>query len=141
MILASKKQKQIIAILTKNDKEYKSELVISETKDPEKNSTNDLTYAQANHIISMLGGKPLKYDNWAYYDKTKRSHLYILSLSIQYGWFIVDERHGEIADLQKLSEWLKSNKSPVKMPIKEMAPEQISKVIFALESMVDDKYK
>ncbi len=141
MILASKKQKQVIAILTKNDKRYKSELVISETKDPKRNSTNDLTHAQANHIISMLGGRPLKYDNWAYYDKTKQSHLYILSLSIQFGWFIVDERYGEIADLQKLSEWLKSDKSPVKMPIKEMAPEQISKVIFALESMVDNKYK
>jgi hypothetical protein len=141
MIPASKKQKQSIAILTKNDREYKASLVQSQTLDPTKSSTNNLTHTQANNIIIQLGGKPLVYDNWAYYDKAKKSHKYILSLSIQYGWLVKHDKYGEVADLCKISEWLKSEKSPVKIPLQKMTPVQVSKVIAALENMVSKHYK
>ncbi len=141
MILASKNQKQAIAILTKNDKELKAAMVVAQTLDPKKTSTNNLTHDQANNIIEQLGGKPLLYDNWAFYDKSKKSHKYILSLAIQYGWLVKHDKYGEVADLCKISEWLKSEKSPVKIPLQKMTPVQVSKVITALENMVSKHYK
>lgn len=141
MTLASKNQKQAIAILTKNDKELKAAMVEAQTLDPKKTSTNNLTHDQANNIIEELGGKPLLYDNWAFYDKSKKSHKYILSLAIQYGWVIKHDKYGEVADLCKISEWLKSEKSPVKIPLQKMTPVQVSKVIIALENMVSKHYK
>lgn len=141
MTTACKRQKQRIAILTKGDKEFKAALVYSQTQDNEKTSTNDLTHDQANNILIELGSKPIEYDNWAYYNKNIKSHKYLLSLAIQYGWEKTDDKYGQIADLFKISEWLKSDKSPVKKPLKEMSPQEVSKVLTALENMVASKYK
>lgn len=141
MTPACKLQKQRIAILVKGDKELKKHLVQEVTKNLSKTSTNDLTHQEANQIITKLGQKPIVYDNWAYYDKTKKSHKYILSLAIQYGWLVKDDKYGELADLIKISEWLKSSRSPVNMPLKKMTPSQVSKVITALENMITKKYK
>jgi len=140
MIPASSKQKQIIAILTKNDKELKAAFVVQQTCSEFKKSTSDLTHAQANNIIVQLGGKPLLYDNWAYFDKAKASHRNIISLAIQYGYSVPSERYGEIADLGRLSEWLK-HQAPVKERMLSMSPKQISKTISALENMVAQKFK
>ena len=135
MIPASSKQKQRIAILTKNDKELKAAYVVQQTKDDSKHSTNDLSHSQANTIITQLGGKPLVYDNWAFFDKYDRSHSYIRSLCIQYGWTALNSRHSEIADLGRLSEWLK-NQAPVKKRLLNMTRTEVSKTISALENMV-----
>lgn len=142
MLKASKSQKQRIAILTKGDKDLKKMLVQQVTGDASITSTNQLTHSQANQIIHQLGGKPIVYDNWAYFDKTKPSHMQILSLCIQYGWSVPHPTRGEIADLGKLSEWLKSDpKCPVHRRLKDMSPDQVSKIIVALEAMIDWKFK
>lgn len=134
MIPANRKQKQIIAILTKGDKEYKAAFVVQQTGEEHRNSTNDLSHAQANNIIEQLGGKPVMYDNWAFFDKNKRSHLKIISEAISYGFTAKSERYGEICDLPRLSEWLK-HKAPVKERLLNMTANQISKTITALENM------
>lgn len=135
MIPASSKQKQLIAILTKNDKELKAAFVVQQTKDEAKNSTNHLSHAQANVIIEQLGGKPLVYDNWAFFDKTKKTHNIILVQCMFLGWHIPHQRHGKIADLGRLSEWLK-NHAPVKKRLLNMTPKELNKTIYALENMV-----
>jgi len=141
MLKADKKQKQILAILTKGDKELKKLLVQQACEDETKTSTNDLTHAQANRIIVHLGGKPVYYDNWALFDKTKASHRQILSLCIQYGWSVPHPTRDEVADIGALSEWLKSDRSPVRKKLKEMNTHEVSKVISALEFMVNKKYR
>ena len=134
MIPASKQQKQRIAILTKGDKELKEAFVVQQTGDNSKKSTNDLTHNQANDIIQQLGGKPFVYDNWAFFDKHRNSHMKIISEAMNYGMIQPHPRYGEICDLGRLSEWLK-NQAPVKKPIKDMTTNEISKTISALEKM------
>ena len=143
MIPASKKQKQVIAILTKGDKDLKRSLVQNVTNDESKISTNDLTHTEANEIIYHLGGKPLVYDQWALFDKHNKQHRTILSLCMQYGWSkpSTNGKSSEVADLYQLSEWLKyGDKCPVHKPLKKMDTKELSKVILALEAMVKWKY-
>lgn len=144
MIPASKKQKQVIAILVKGDKELKKALVQQITNDESKISTNDLTHAEANEIIYHLGGKPLTYEQWALFDKNNKQHKTVLSLCMQYGWSLTPTtgKSIEIADLFKLSEWLKTGeKCPVNKPLKKMNAKELSKIILALEAMVKWKYR
>lgn len=140
MIKADKRQKQRIAILVKGDRELKKLLVQEATGDVAKTSTNDLTHTQANAILQKFNQKPVLYDNWAIFNNHNRSHKYILSLAIQYGWSIQHDIHGEIADLLKISEWLKSKKSPVSKPLMDMNTKELSKTISALEQMVSKKH-
>lgn len=141
-LLADKFQKQRIAILVKGDIELKKQLVQAATGDASKTSTNDLTHAQANKILQHFGQKPVVYDNWAFFDASKPNHKQVLSLCIQYGWSVPHNVHGEIADLGKLSEWLKNDpKCPVNKKLKDMTKQEVSKIIFALEQMVSFKYK
>lgn len=74
-------------------------------------------------------------DNWAVFNKDNQQHRYILSLCIQMGWSVTSERYGEVADLNRLSNWLKSNLSPIVKPLKDMEPNELSKIVSALESM------
>lgn len=139
MILAEKTQKQYIYKLCHFNKETKEAAVLGIT-DGRTDSTTELSHAEANQLIASLGGKPIPYDNWAWFDKTNTKHTYILSLCIQYGWRSPGTSGKIIADLGRLSEWLKSH-SPVKKPLKKMTPVEVSKVIAALEQMEIKKYK
>lgn len=140
MFKACKLQKAKIAMYVKGDKELKQSLVFQFTNDETKTSTNDLTHAQANALLQQLGLKPVVYDNWAFFNPLKQSHKQILSLAIQYGWSVPSKQHGEVADLGKLSEWLKSKKAPVNKRLKDMTAFEVSKTISALENMVIKKY-
>jgi hypothetical protein len=78
---------------------------------------------------------------WSYFDKSNGKHKYILSLCIQYGWCKPHHITGhEVADLGALDGWLRGKstigQSPVKKPLQEMDPSELSKVIVALEAMV-----
>lgn len=141
MLLADKLQKQRIAILVKGDKEFKKLLVQEATGDANKTSTSQLTHAQANAILIKFDQKPVVYDNWAFFDASKQSHKQILSLCIQNGWSIPHPTYNEVADLGRLSEWLKSKKAPVRKKLKDMSATEVSKTIVALESMITKKYR
>lgn len=80
-------------------------------------------------------------ENWAMFDKNNTQHKTILSLLRQAQWVVSHPRHGEVADLARLSTFLKSNKSPINKPLKSMTPEETSKIIEALKGIVKSKYK
>lgn len=138
---ANKLQKQYIYKLCGYRKDLKEEYVQWATNDNNKISTNDLTFEQANKIIKQLKGSMIKYDNWAYFDKNNQQHKYIISLLYQIGWTTGSERYGRIADLERFSEFLKSEKSPVRKKLKSMQTNELSKIINALESMLDKRWK
>lgn len=126
----------LLPLEIKENKELKAAIVHQYTNDWNKTSTKDLTLDQANQLIERFGGKPIQYENWAFFDVHQASHRTILSLAMQYGWQTYREDKGiYVADLYKLSEWLKSKKSPVNKPIMQMAPQEVSKIIYALEQM------
>ena len=80
-------------------------------------------------------------ENWAIFDKANTQHKTILSLLRQAQWVVPHPRHGEVADLARLSTFLKSDKSPVKKPLKAMTDKETSKIIQALKGIVKLRYK
>jgi hypothetical protein len=80
-------------------------------------------------------------ENWAIFDKAKTQHKTILSLLRQAQWVVPHPRHGEVADLARLSAFLKSNKSPINKPLKAMTDKETSKIIQALKGIVKHRYK
>ena len=82
---------------------------------------------------------------WSYFDKNNKQHLTILSLCIQFRWTKEHPVTGkQVADLGALDSWLRGQstigQSPVKKPLAEMEPAELSKVIFAMEQMIKKYY-
>ncbi|UWY28831.1 hypothetical protein N4T20_02650 [Flavobacterium sp. TR2] len=80
-------------------------------------------------------------ENWGLFDKKNSKHMAILSQLRTLQWTVKNDRYGEVADIHRLSEFLKSDKSPVKKPLKDMDEKELSKIISCFESMVTKKYK
>jgi len=78
---------------------------------------------------------------WGLFDKNNQQHKTVLSLLRQAQWTIPNNKWGEVADLNRFSEFLKSDKSPVKKPLKKMEPSEVSKIIIALEGIIRHTYK
>lgn len=79
--------------------------------------------------------------NWGAFDKKSKQHLNVLSQLRTLQWVKHSEKWGEVADLDRLSAFLKSDKSPVKKPLKDMTDKEVSKIIECLKSMINKKYK
>lgn len=90
---------------------------------------------QLQNIVSAKTG------NWGAFDKKNKQHLNVLSQLRTLQWVKHSEKWGEVADLDRLSDFLKSDKSPVKKPLKDMEEKEVSKIIECLKSMVRKKYK
>lgn len=131
----------------------KEELVQWATGTNDKTSLNDLSYEQAERILnaqgdghglqirdSGTGNREQKTENWGLFDKNNSKHKYILSLLRQLG-LTIEIKGRDVADINKLSEWLKSDKSPVQKPLKRMTSLEESKIIHALEQMMKKKWK
>ncbi|HLT54398.1 MAG TPA: hypothetical protein VKZ97_10915 [Flavobacteriaceae bacterium] len=116
------------------DKETEAMHVLNVTEGKHK-TAKELSVTEANALIKKLT------TNWAVFDVKNQKHKYILSLLIQIGWSKPHEKYGEIADMQRLSNFLKSKKSPISKPLQDMYPEELSKLIFVLEKIVETKYK
>src|SRR5690554_1012015 len=128
-------QRRRIHILTNFNPELKAEYVKQVTRDPNKVSTTELSVTQAQALINKLS------TNWAAFDKNNNKHLLVLSLLIQMGWTTQHPSYGEIADLPRFNAFLKSIKSPVRKPLMEMTPAELSqKLIPCLESMISKSY-
>lgn len=89
----------------------------------------------------LEGGRTHSKSNWGLFNKKNQQHKTILSLLRQAQWVVKNERYGEVADLARFSDFLKSDKSPVNKPLKDMEPSEVSKVIEALKGIVKSKYK
>jgi hypothetical protein len=90
---------------------------------------------------TLEGGRTHSKSNWGLFDKNNQQHKTLLSLLRQAQWTIPNEKWGEVADLPRLSEFLKSDKSPINKPLKKMKPSEVSKIIEAFKGIVKSKYK
>lgn len=81
---------------------------------------------------------------WSFFDPKRQKHRYILSLCLQYGWAKDHPVTGKrVADLGALDRWLKGRNqnvnSPVQKPLNDMDGTELTKVITALENMVENQ--
>ena len=89
----------------------------------------------------VQGGRTHSKSNWGLFDKENQQHKTILSLLRQAQWLVPNGKWGEVPDINRFSEFLKSDKSPVNKPLKDMEPKEVSKIIEALKGIVKSKYK
>lgn len=89
----------------------------------------------------IQGGRCQSKSNWGLFDKNNQQHKTILSLLQQLQWVVPSEKWGQVADINRLSDFLKSEKAPVKKPLKDMEPEEISKIIECFKSMIIKEYE
>ncbi len=103
-------------------------------------STTDLTEIELSELIHCYTTGELPNPTiYAYFEKENTQHRKVLSLAKQLGWR--DSENPTIASLHIIGCWLKSKRSPVTKPLKTMKPQEVSKVIFALEQMVIKKFR
>lgn len=110
--------------------------------DSDQTSLRNITQDQAVKIIKAQEGiHDAEELSWAKFDKTNKRHLKILSLLLQAGWSKPHQTRKEVADLQRFESFLKSVKSPVKKPLKDMSSEEVEKIIAALNGIVKHRWK
>lgn len=111
---------------------------VSEILGFEITSFNNLTSVQADDLIRFFNtGKLPDNSSWGMFYKNNSKHNRILSACHTLGWV---EESGYV-DLNRLGGWLKSNRSPVQKPLKEMESHELSKIIKALDGIIKSKYK
>jgi len=126
--------------------EMKDEWVQWVTGDVNRTSLRSITHDQAIKIMTQQTGSTdainrVSTDNWGLFDKENKQHLTLLAYMRTAQWTTPNEKHGEVADIERLSDWLKSNLSPVKKPLKTMQPWEVSKIIEAFKGIVKSTYK
>lgn len=124
--------------------ETKNEWVQWVTGDVNRTSLKSITQEQAVKIIrAQEGSEALNptQENWGNFDYKKSSHRVILALMHQAQWITKHPEKGEIADLNRLDGFLKSEKSPVQKPLLKMDDKEVQKLIVALNRIVKSTYK
>ena len=124
--------------------DIKDEWVQWATDDASRTSLKSITQAQAVKILrQQTGYLPLEgsEEAWSAFDKTNPKHKLILSLCRQANWTVSNAKYGEVADLNRLDNWLKSDKAPVNKPLKKQDQKEIQKTIAALGEIVKSIYK
>ena len=121
--------------------DIKEEWVQWVTGDVNRTSLKSLTQSQAVRILKAQTGTEPQADNWGLFDKDNRQHLTLLAYMRTAQWTTPNGKHGEVADIDRLSDWLKSDKSPVRKPLKKMQPWEVSKIIEAFKGIVNSKFK
>lgn len=120
--------------------DIKEEWVQWVTADVNRTSLKSLTQAQAVKIIlTQTGDKPLNElkENWGLFDKDNSQHKRIQANLRAANIVIQNGKWGEVADmLGWFDRFLKSDKSPVKKPLKVMTTLEVSKIIRALDGVV-----
>lgn len=101
----------------------------------ELSSFKELTEDEAFKVLDWL---KYDYSKEAQFDSHNTQHLSLLAKCHELGW--VREDNPRIPDLQRLGRWLISKKCPVQKPLKEMTTKEVSKVIGALEKIIEKKY-
>ena len=81
--------------------------------------------------------------HFAAFDSNRKQHLAVLSLCRQLGWTSPLEgiKRGVFADAERLGSFINSPKSPVQKPLLLMHREECSKLIHALENILQSKIK
>lgn len=104
-------------------------------------ATDDYFKPKQQLTAILKGDRSHGNSNWGLFDKENQQHKTILSLLRQAQWVVPNGKWGEVPDINRLSEFLKSDKSPVNKPLKKMEPKEVSKIIEAFKGIVKSKYK
>lgn len=124
--------------------DMKNEWVQWVTGDTSRTSLKSITHDQAIKIMhQQTGTVPTEAatENWAKFDKKNTKHKAILSMMYQINWTKMDIGK-EVPDLERLSNWLKSEKCPVSKPLLKLDnATELPKVITAFSGIVKSKYK
>lgn len=134
------------------DIDTKNEWVQWATGDNSRTSLRSITQAQAKKIIRQQEGltqedKSVNTENWASFTPTKpnpQKRNVLFSLMYQANWTTTAparDGYKEVPDLMRLSNFLKSEKSPVNKKLIDMEPEEIQKIIKAFKGIVKSIYK
>ena len=98
-------------------------------------SSKELTEDEAFEILDWL---KYNYSKEAYFDSHNAQHFSLLAKCHELGWVQVD--NPKIPDLQRLGKFMLSKRCPVQKPLMEMTTKEVSKVIGALEKIIEKKY-
>ena len=109
---------------------------LSDFAQRELSSSKELTEDEAFKVLDWL---KYNYSKEAYFDSHNTQHLSLLAKCHELGW--VWEDNPKIPDLGRLGKWLLSKKCPVQKPLKEMTTKEVSKVIGALEKIIEKRYE
>lgn len=98
-------------------------------------------------IANYMSAAPVetpKVENWGAFtakkpDPAKRKKLF--SLLHQAKWTIDNLKYGKVPDLERLSDFLKSEKSPVNKKLVDMDTNDMKKIIGAFNGIVLSKFK
>lgn len=132
----------IQAILSYQCKDREEKLaVISNYLGREVKSTKDLTFIEAKELLHSLNGDKRNKENWGAFEKENPKHKIILSQLYTAGWTKPHTRHIEVPDIERLSDFLKSNKSPVNKPLKDMNLQELEKIIKAFKGIIKSIHK
>jgi hypothetical protein len=142
--ITKKQIQQIQTILSKRDLDREERLqFLSDKLQREITTTKDLTFVEAEELIYFLNTGKTTQANWAFFDKFKyvEERRKLFSLMHQAQWVTQKEGYNEIPDLVRLSNFLKSPKSPVKKPLKQFDKIEWEKLIKAFTNIVRGTYK
>ena len=116
---------------------------ISALFEKEVNSTKELSSIEADDLIYYLNTGKKATANWAFFDKTKfiSERKLLWSYLYQAQWVVKNEKYTEVPDLERLSNFLKSAKSPVNKPLKKWAKADWSKILHAFRNIAKGTYK
>ena len=106
-------------------------------------TTKDLTSIEAIELIHYLDTGDYKKSNWGYFDKDKfpSERKLLWSYLHQCDWTVENTTHGNVPDTERLSDFLKSNKSPVNKPLKSFDKNDWEKVLLVFEMIVKHSNK
>lgn len=137
-MLATKQQKIDIRRNCDWKEDIKEEWVQWVTADITKTSLNDLTFEQADKILKQQLGADGDAAKFQKFDYKNTQHKYILSMLHQLGW-TKEVKGSKVGDMVAFGHWLQT-RSPIKLPLTEMRPNQTQKVIYAFEQVVKHQF-
>lgn len=138
--------KKIQTNLTKEYPDREERLCfVSQFLHREVTTTKDLTSTEADELLNFIYNKNYTRDNWGLFDKRNekyRSERKLLwSYLYQAQWTVDNETHGEVPDTERLSNFLKSPKSPVKKPLKQFEKGDWNKILEVFKNIVKGTFK
>ena len=98
-------------------------------------TSKELKEIEAFEILDYLG---YNYSFAAHFESHNTQHLSLLAKCHELGW--VQPNNPRIPNLQQLGKWLLSKRCPVQKPLMEMTTKELSKVIGALEKIIEKRY-
>ncbi|MEX6627547.1 hypothetical protein [Tenacibaculum salmonis] len=136
--------KKIQTILSKKKLDRDDRLdFISTHLERQVDSIKELTVIEADDLIYFLNTGKKSTANWAFFDKSKftSERKLLWSYLYQAQWTVQNERHGEVPDIERLSNFLKSPKSPVNKPLKQWEKEEWEKILHVFKNIIKLTYK